>query len=120
MTTYTKEILDQIISKYQAGVPITSLEEEFGFSQRSLIAKLASLGVYKKKEYTNKRGEIPVKKEEIIEKLAKLLEIDSQLLESLEKVTKTALILMERKIEALKDPRGIKLRLACANLSTKY
>lgn len=103
MNTYTKEILDQIVEKYNAGVPIASLEEEFGFSQRSLIAKLASLGIYKKKEYLNKRGEIPVKKEEIIERIAKLLEIDAQLLESMEKVTKTALSLIEKKIVLLKD-----------------
>lgn len=103
MNTYTKEILDQIIEKYNAGVPIASLEEEFGFSQRSLIAKLASIGIYKKKEYLNKRGEIPVKKEEIIERIAKLLEIDAQLLESMEKVTKTALGLIEKKIQLLKD-----------------
>jgi CMP-2-keto-3-deoxyoctulosonic acid synthetase len=107
-TLYTKEILDQIVEKYNAGVPITSLQEEFGFSQRSLIAKLSSMGVYKKKEYVNKRGETPVRKEEIIEKLAKLLEIDSQLLESMEKVTKTALILIERKIEVLKAEAGYK------------
>ncbi len=100
---YTKEILDQIVAKYNAGVPVTSLRDEFGFSERSLIAKLASLGIYKKKEYTNKRGEIPVKKEEYIERIAKMLEIDSQLLESMEKVTKTALVLIEKKIQYLKD-----------------
>lgn len=100
---YSKEILDQIIAKYNAGVPVADLESEFGFTQRSLIAKLASIGIYKKKEYVNKRGEIPVKKEEYIERIAKLLEIDSQLLESMEKVTKTALVLIEKKIQYLKD-----------------
>jgi hypothetical protein len=102
-TPYTKEILDQIIAKYNAGVPTASLSEEFGFSDRSLIAKLASIGIYKKKEYLNKRGEIPLKKEEIIEKIAKLLDIDSVLLESMEKVTKTALGLIEKKISILKE-----------------
>lgn len=94
--TYTPEVLAQIVDKYKAGVPVASLREEFGFSERSLIAKLSSLGIYKKQPYTNKRGEIPVKKEEYINRIAKKLEIDVSLLESLEKVTKTALILIDK------------------------
>lgn len=66
--------------------------------ERSVIAKLASLGIYKKKEYRTKRGEVPVPKAEYIEKLAKLLDTDSEFLESLEKVNKSVLALIHAKL----------------------
>lgn len=66
---------------------------------RSIIAKLSSLGVYKRKQYTNKRGEQPRKKSEIIEKLANLLDLDLELCESLEKVNKLVLEAVERKLD---------------------
>lgn len=65
---------------------------------RSIIAKLSSLGVYKKKQYVTKRGEIPVKKEEYIERISKLLDVNSEMLESLEKVNKSVLALLEKKL----------------------
>ena len=70
--------------------------------ERSVIAKLSSLGVYKKKNYTNKRGEVPVKKSVHIENIAKLLNMDLELCESLEKVNKLVLVAIER---ALSDPK---------------
>jgi hypothetical protein len=54
--------------------------------------------VYKKKEYLTKRGEIPIKKEEYIERIAKLLDVNAEILESLEKVNKSVLALIERKL----------------------
>lgn len=59
--------------------------------ERSVIAKLSSIQVYKKKIYRTKRGEVPIKKEEYIEKLAVLLNVDVEQLESLEKVNKSVL-----------------------------
>ena len=104
MTTYTKEIIDSITTKYLEGTTAAELATMFpDFSERSIIAKLSSLGIYKKKTYLNKRGEMPTKKEEYISRIATLLDLDAQLLESLEKVTKTALILMEKKILDLKS-----------------
>ena len=61
---------------------------------RSVIAKLSTLGIYEKKKYLTKRGEIPVRKAEYIEQIAKILEVDVETLESLEKVTKGVLILL--------------------------
>lgn len=66
--------------------------------ERSVIAKLSSLGVYKKKEYTNKRGAVPVKKEEYIDRIAALLEVNSDILESLEKVNKAVLALIAERL----------------------
>jgi hypothetical protein len=99
---YTKEICDHMVAKYAAGIGVPELALELDVPERSIIAKLSSLGVYQKKSYVNKRGEIPVKKSEHIERIAVLLNTNLELLESLEKVNKTVLVMIER---ALKDPK---------------
>ena len=101
---YTKEISDKLIADYLSGTSTADLSEQLSTDhaevvpERSIIAKLASLGVYKKKEYLTKRGETPVKKEEYIERIAKLLDVNAEILESLEKVNKSVLALIERKL----------------------
>jgi hypothetical protein len=105
---YDKETTELIIAGYQSGKSALDLAGEISASlgvsvpERSIIAKLASLGVYKKKVYTTKRGEVPVPKAEYIEKIAKLLNTDSEFLESLEKVNKAVLALIFTK---LSDPK---------------
>ena len=101
---YTKEITDKLIADYKAGVSVAQIATELDVPERSVIAKLSSLGVYTKKSYVNKRGEVPVKKSEHIERIAELLEVDEELLESLEKVNKTVLKLIEAKL-AQADPQ---------------
>ena len=93
---YSPEATAELITQYKAGVPAKELAAQLGVPERSVIAKLASVGVYQKKEYLNKRGEPPVKKEEYIDRLAKLLEVSIDRLESLEKVNKSVLILLEK------------------------
>ena len=95
---YTKEVTDKLIKDYKAGVLVTQLAIELEVPERSIIAKLSSLGVYQKKQYLNKRGELPIKKSEHIERLATLLDVPSDQLESLEKVNKGVLVLLERKL----------------------
>lgn len=94
---YTKEITDKIIKDYNNGEGRSVLEiaAELGVPDRSIIAKLSSLGVYKKKTYLNKRGEVPIKKDEYIERIATLLGVDTERLESLVKVNKNVLVLLE-------------------------
>jgi len=72
------------------------ISEEIGETvpERSIIAKLSTLGVYKKKQYLTKRGEVPIRKSAYIEKIAQILECDVETLESLEKVNKNVLILL--------------------------
>lgn len=101
---YTKEICDRLVVDYNAGVPVSELAEYLDVPERSIIAKLSSLGVYQKKTYVNKRGEVPVKKSEHIERIADLLDCDLELLESLEKVNKLVLKLIEQKL-AKSDPK---------------
>lgn len=105
---YTKEICDRMVQQYTSGVSVLDLATELDVPERSIIAKLSSLGVYQKKSYLNKRGEIPVKKAEHIERIAVLLDANLELLESLEKVNKTVLVMIERALERAtqSDPKS--------------
>ena len=97
---YTKEITDTIVEQYKQGATTKEIAETLGVADRSVIAKLSSLGVYNKKKYLNKQGQVPVKKWEHIEQLAQILEVNSDQLESLEKVNKSVLILLVRRLGA--------------------
>jgi hypothetical protein len=85
-------------------VPVKDIATAIDVPERSVIAKLSSLGVYEKKTYVNKRGELPIKKSEHIERIAELLEVSSETLESLEKVNKGVLKLIELKLTEA-DPK---------------
>lgn len=102
---YTKEITDSIVLQYQQGADTKTIADGLGVPDRSIIAKLSSLGVYTKKKYLNKRGEVPVKKWEHIEQLAQLLDVSSDQLESLEKVNKSVLVLLTKRLGAESDPK---------------
>jgi hypothetical protein len=99
---YTKEITDRLVLQYRQGATPEDLSRELGVPVRSIIAKLSSLGVYQRKQYLNKRGEVPIKKSELILELSKHLDLPLELLESLEKVNK---IVLESIIRALTDPK---------------
>lgn len=107
---YTTEITNKLIEDYEAGKTIEQLSQELSefnngidVPTRSLIAKLSSLGVYKKKEYRTKRGEIPVKKDEYITRIANIMQVNVDLLESMEKVNKSVLALIEKHLLAKSD-----------------
>ena len=102
---YTKEITEKLVADYLAEIPVEEIAKELDVQPRSVIAKLSSLGVYKKKEYRTKRGEIPVKKEEYIERIADLLDVSVDILESLEKVNKSVLALLEKTLLEAKSPQ---------------
>lgn len=100
---YNKDITDRLLQDYQAGIPVEQIALNLAVPERSVIAKLASLGVYKKKSYVNKNGETPVKKEVYIEKIAELLNTNIELLESLEKVNKRVLVMISSALEKTQD-----------------
>lgn len=103
---YTKEITDRLVDQYKTGTPVAQLAKSLEVPERSIIAKLSSLGVYQKKAYLNKRGEVPIKKSEHIDKIAVLLEMNPELLESLEKVNKGVLVVIERELTRTKSLLG--------------
>jgi hypothetical protein len=92
-----------MVQDYTTGVPVATIAMHLELPERSVIAKLSSLGVYQKKSYLNKRGEVPTKKAEHIERIALLLDCNLELLESLEKVNKTVLKMIESR---LSDPKS--------------
>ena len=94
----TKKLVDE----YALGTPVEELALQLGVPLRSIIAKLSSMGLYKRKEYTDKRGLPPVKKEIYVENIAKVLGVNLEILESLEKVNKNVLKLL---LEALSDEK---------------
>ncbi len=102
---YTKEIVDKLLADYNSGEgkSVSEIANELDVPEKSVIAKLSSLGVYKKKIYLNKRGEVPIKKEEYIDRIAALLEVSTERLESLEKVNKNVLMLLEDALKLVKD-----------------
>ena len=108
---YDLETTKKLVEMYQSGVSVQDISMTLSLianepvPERSIIAKLSSLGVYKKKEYLTKRGEVPVKKEEYIDRIAKLLDVNSEFLESLEKVNKAVLALISMKLGADADPK---------------
>jgi Zn-dependent peptidase ImmA (M78 family) len=102
---YTPESTKQLVEDYKRGVTVEALAHDFQVPERSIIAKLSSLGVYQKKQYLNKRGEVPTKKSTHIENIATLLDCNLELLESLEKVNKQVLIMIEQNLSAKSDPK---------------
>lgn len=103
---YTPEITDQIVKAYVADPTLECVQQlsaEYNFPVRSIIAKLSALGVYRKKTYLTKRGEVPTSKAEYIERIANLLDMNVELMESMEKVTKTVLHDLSTRIERLKE-----------------
>ncbi len=97
---YTKEITDKIINDYTIeNKSVDELALEFEIPKRSLIAKLSSLGIYKRKPYVDKTGKPPVRKSELIDSIGVSLGIDPDQLDSLEKVTKRILETIDKRLK---------------------
>ena len=96
---YTAESTNQLLADFAAGQTPQEIASKLNVPPRSVIAKLSSLGVYTKKAYVNKRGEAPIKKEAYIERIAELLGVNLELMESLEKANKNVLILLEKALQ---------------------
>ncbi len=97
---YDKETTDKLTQLYSIEGKITEeIAKLLEVPERSVIAKLSSLGIYKKKTYLNKQGNPPRKKEDYIASLAELLDVNQDILDSLEKVNKSVLILLEKALE---------------------
>lgn len=95
MAKYTKEQEHFIIDTYLA-TPTTEtvdyLAKQLNVPVRSIIAKLSGLGVYKRKVYTTKSGEPPIKKAELADALGAQLQLQDFEIEQLEKLSKALLI----------------------------
>lgn len=92
---YDQNLVQKITADRNLGASPQEIALKYQLPERSVIAKLSSLGLYKRKAYVNKQGNPPVKKEEYVERIANLLGKDVELLESLEKVNKNVLKMLE-------------------------
>lgn len=91
---YNVETTKSIVELYQGGTSPEDIAESVGTNKRSVVAKLSQLGVYQSKRYLNKRGEVPIKKEQLLDQIAAKLGVDVEVVESLEKCNKNVLILI--------------------------
>ena len=101
---YTDEQTAKMKADYLAGVTAEAIAQELGKTVRSVVAKLSREGVYKRKEYTSKTGEKPVKKDEHADYIGKALAMNENDIESLTKANKTALKAIADFIRAEKEP----------------
>ena len=88
---YTPEMETQLREGYEAGTDVAELATLVGKNVKSVVAKLVRMGVYKKREYTSKTGAKPIKKEQVLDELAKLVDLTESELSSLAGANKTAL-----------------------------
>jgi hypothetical protein len=91
IANYTPEMTEKVKVDYLAGVSVETIAAEAGKTVRSIIAKLSKEGVYKAKEYVNKNGEKPVKKNELADLIGNILFMSDGEKDSLAKVNKPAL-----------------------------
>lgn len=88
---YTPEQTEKLKTDYVAGVTVEAIAAELGKSVRSIVAKLSREGVYKKKEYTSKTGDKPMKKDVHADFIGESLGLSANDADSLTKANKTAL-----------------------------
>ena len=97
---YTKEQTLYMVSEYEKKpemCTVNALAEELEKSSKSIIGKLSREGVYKRSIYTNKSGDAPITKIELVSLIASNLNLDNKrdLLEGLEKAPKQVLLLLQ-------------------------
>lgn len=90
-TKYSDEDTSILTKLFSESTPIEQIALTLDRTERSVIAKLTSLGLYAKQPYTAKDGTIPKKKIEYVQEIAEILDVPEELMDSLEKCTKFAL-----------------------------
>lgn len=74
--SYTEELTKQIVKEYEAEPTretVDAIAGRIGKTSRSVIAKLAAVGVYRTPQRTTKTGDPIVKKEEMVADLEEIL-----------------------------------------------
>jgi len=91
---YTDEMVSAMVKQYEAEPTldtVATLEQDFGKTTRSIIAKLSREGVYKAQPRTTKTGEPVVRKDELVAEIATMLGIDDSTIATVSKATKADL-----------------------------
>jgi hypothetical protein len=97
---YTPEQTASMLADYAGGVTVEIIAQGLGKTVRSVVAKLSREGVYRKKEYVTKTGEVPVAKETLADKIGALAGLSEGEIDSLTKANKTALAKILAKLES--------------------
>lgn len=90
-TKYSDEDTSILTSLHAQKHEISHIATVLDRTERSVIAKLTSLGLYSKQPYTAKDGTAPKKKIEYVQEISEILGAPEELMDSLEKCTKFAL-----------------------------
>lgn len=99
---YSEDDIKFMVEEYQYSPTkdtVLFLSEKFEATPRSIIGKLSRLGVYKKNPYKPKYADKPVSKEELVATIARVLNLDIEMLAGLEKAQKPALLYMAEQLE---------------------
>lgn len=97
VVNYTPEQTAKLRAVYAANPTkdtVAALAVEMGKTTKSIVAKLVREGVYKKAEKTAKDGTPVVHKNDLVEKIAKEIGVESDKLDGLEAAPKNALKLI--------------------------
>lgn len=97
VANYSEAQVAELIAGYTAGETVEALASKLGKTARSVIAKLSKEGVYKAK--TKETGKRAMLKSEMVAKLAKMTGATEEQLESLEKATGPALMVVLKALE---------------------
>ena len=89
---YTDEQTAAAVQAYQAGSTVEAIAESLGKSVRSVVAKLSREGVYVAKAKAAGAGRVT--KSDLVARIAAKLGVEVEKLESLEKASKEALVLL--------------------------
>ena len=100
--SYTEEQANELLAAYTEKPTAETVEAfavKFGKTTKSIIARLARSGVYKKAERVSKSGGAIISKEELASKLGELCGLSENDTSSLAKANKVALAAVLAKIE---------------------
>ena len=94
VVNYTAELTTEVVNSYKAGETVEAIAERVGKSVRSVVAKLSREGVYKAKAKTEANERVT--KAKLVEVIAGRYGVEAEVLESLEKASKEALVILAR------------------------
>jgi len=106
MSKYTEQEVTLIVEAYNENPTketIDRLAATLEKSSRSIIGKLSKVGVYKKVPYSPKYADEVITKEDLVNRIAEYLDLDTDLLAGLAKSQKPALLYLEEVLRSRKD-----------------
>lgn len=99
MINYTAKEVEKLKTIYdETPASIEILVQELNKTKKSIVGKLAILGIYKKRPYATKQGEVPVTKKELVTEISAMFLLDYEDFEGMEKMPKKVLKLLHSKL----------------------